>query len=381
MTPMSGRARITMVCSGVSELGLRLPSTISPRSFTTTTSAGITDGYGIPLGEMAMSPVSRSRMLILPAVPWTMPRANASNPIWTTCSRRRSSNIPRFTPCLSRATGASKLATHDPAGIDGSQDHELFNRWRGGYRRLGSDGNGEPGGLPERVRRHAGMQALDLEPVIVADEDAERRNHPVHVSGRRDEIEALDECPRIVLRPPEDDTARRRHQHRAPGAARQTHRWMLVGANGTEVDPALSVDLDTAQEGNVEPATAGEVEEIGQRHQCAGPMQQGRIDCRNRQSLRFGVDRTGDVQVGEMRRMQVFRQDRGDHRQRRRHTVEDRLAGMKEPRHSDRHHVPRRDAGRGLDHAGTAAGARIWLAMKSRAVFGSRAAVIQAARN
>src|SRR5918995_6441855 len=228
MASTSDRARITMVCSGVSELGFRFPSTISPRSLTTTTSAGVAIGYGIPLGEMAMRPDSGSRMLILPAVPWTMPRANASNPTWTTCSRRRSSNIPSPTPCLSRAAGSCELAADHAAGIDGSQDRELFSRWRGRYRRLRSDGDGEPGGVPERFRRHAGMEALDLEPVVVASEDAERRDHPVDITGRRDEIKSLDECPRIVLRPPEDDAARRRHQHRAPGAARETHRWMLV---------------------------------------------------------------------------------------------------------------------------------------------------------
>ena len=62
---------------------------------------------------------------------------------------------------------------------------------------------------------------------------------------------------------------------------------MLVRADGAEVDPALSVDLDAAQERDVEPA-ARRVEEIGQCHQRTGPMQQRRIDCRDRQSLRCG---------------------------------------------------------------------------------------------
>src|SRR4051794_5512558 len=208
----------------------------------------------MPLGEMAMSPVSRSRILILPAVPWTMPRANASNPTWTTCSRRRSSNISRSTPCLSRVPGSSELAAHDPIGIDGSQDHELDSRWRRCYGRLGPDGNGKPGGIPECIRRHAGMQGFDLEPTLVTSEDTERRNYPVDISSRRDEIESLDKCPRIVLCPPEDDAARRRHQHRTPGATGESHRWMLVRANSTEVDATLSVDLDTAQESHVESA-------------------------------------------------------------------------------------------------------------------------------
>src|SRR5918994_3721141 len=183
MAPMSGRARITIVCSGVSELGFRLPSTTSPRSLTTTTSAGVTIGYGIPLGEMAMRPVSRSRLLILPAVPWTMPRANASNPTWTTSSRSRSSNIPRSTPCLTRATGLRKLAADDLAGIDGSQDRELFSRGQRCDRRLRSNGNGEPGGVTERLRRDAWMQAFNLEPALVARENTERRNHSVDISG------------------------------------------------------------------------------------------------------------------------------------------------------------------------------------------------------
>ena len=144
----------------------------------------------------------------------------------------------------------------------------------------GPTATANPVAVPERFRRHAGMQALDLEPALAAGEDAERRHHPVDVAGRRDEIEVLDECPRIVLGPPEDDAARRRHQHRAPGAARETHRWMLVRTDGAEVDPALSVDLHTAQERDVEPAARREVEEIGQRDQRPGPMQQRRIDCR-----------------------------------------------------------------------------------------------------
>ena len=163
MAPISGRARMTIVCSGVSELGLRLPSTTSPRSLTTTTSAGVTFGYGMPLGEMAMRPVSGSRMLMLPAVPWTMPRGNASNPTWTTCSRSVRAT-PCSTPCLSRATGSCELAADHPVRIDGSQDRELFSRWRRRYRRLGSDGDREPGGVPKRLRRDAGMHALDLQP-------------------------------------------------------------------------------------------------------------------------------------------------------------------------------------------------------------------------
>ena len=156
--------------------------------------------------------------------------------------------------------------------------------------------------------------------------------------------------------------------------------WLLVGADSAEVDPPLGVDLDTAQEGDVEPAACGEIEEIGQRHQRAGPMQQRRIDGRDRQTLRLGVDRAGDVQVGEIRRVQMFRQERGDHRQRRRHAMEDGLAGTEESRHGHRHHVPRRRADCGFDHAGTGVGARTWLAMKSRAASGSRAAATQAAR-
>src|SRR5215217_2095897 len=195
MAPISGRACITMLCSGVSELGFRLPSTTSPRSLTTTTSAGVTLGYGIPLGEIAMRSVSASRTLMLPAVPWTMPRANASNPTWTTCSRRRSSNIPCFTPYLSRATRSCELAAHHPVRIDGPQDRQLFSCWRGRLRRLRSDGDREPGGLAERLRRHAGMQALDLQPWAATDEDAEGCDYPVDVSSRCDEIESLDEGP------------------------------------------------------------------------------------------------------------------------------------------------------------------------------------------
>src|SRR5688500_1602365 len=329
---------------------------------------------------MTMRPVTGSRMLMLPAVPWTMPRANASNPTWTTCSRRRSSNIPRSTPYLSRPAGSCELAADHAVGIDGSQHRELFRRRRGRYRRRGSDGDDEPGGVAERFRRHAGMQALDLEPAVVASEDAERRDHSVDVSSRRDEIESLDERPPIVLRPPEDDAARRRHQHRAPGAARKTHCWMLVRADGAEVDPTLSVDLDTTQKRDVEPAACREVEEIGQCHQRAGAMQQRRVDGRNWQPLRVGVNRAGDVQVDEIRRVKVFRQERGDHRQRRRHAMEDRLAGIEEPGHGNRHHVPRRDFGRGLDHAGTAAGVRMRAAMNARAVPASRAATTASTR-
>src|SRR5215217_5934427 len=244
-----------------------------------------------------MRPVSASRMLMFPAVPWTMPRANASNPTWTTCSRRRSSNIPYSTPCLSRAPGSYELAADHPVRINGSQDCQLFGRRRQRYRSIGADRDREPGGVPESVRRHARVYALDLQPWAAAGEDAKRRDHPVHVSGRRDEIEALDEGPPIVLRPPEDDAARRRHQHRAPGATGEAHYWMLVRANGAEVDPPLSVDLGTAQERDVEPAACGQIEEIGQSHQRPGPMQQQWIDGRDRQSLRLGVNRAGDVQV------------------------------------------------------------------------------------
>src|SRR4051812_6820142 len=97
------------------------------------------------------------------------------------------------------------------------------------------------------------MQALDFDPPLPTREDAERRHHPVDVSGRRDKVEPFDKCPPIVLRPPEDDAPRRRHQQRAPGAAGKSHRWLLVRADGTEVDATLSVDLDAAQESDVEP--------------------------------------------------------------------------------------------------------------------------------
>src|SRR5262245_30923585 len=41
----------------------------------------------MPLGEMATSPLSGSRPLMFPAVPWTIPAASAANPTCTTCSR------------------------------------------------------------------------------------------------------------------------------------------------------------------------------------------------------------------------------------------------------------------------------------------------------
>src|SRR5215211_3877765 len=272
MAPISGRACITIVWSGVSELGFRHPSTTWPRSLTTTTSAAVTVGYGMPLGEMAMRLVSGSRMLMLPAVPWTTPRANASNPTWTTCSRRCSSNISCPTPCLSRAPGSCELAADHPFRINDSQDCQLFIRRRQRYRSIGADLNLELGGVPESVRRHAGVYALDLQPWTATGEDAKRRDHPVDVSGRRDEIKALDEGPPIVLRPPEDDAARRRHQHRAARTARETHRWMFVRANGAEVGPPLGIDLDTAQERDVESAACGQIEEVGQSHECSGAM-------------------------------------------------------------------------------------------------------------
>src|SRR5215213_8037447 len=228
MAPISGRACITIVWSGVSELGFRLPSTTWPRSLTTTTSAAVTVGYGMPLGEMAMRLVSGSRMLMLPAVPWTTPRANASNPTWTTCSRRCSSNIPHSTPCLFGTTGSRKLAADDVARIDGSQDGELLSRWRRCNWRLRSDGDGKPGGVLERFPRDARMQTFDLEPTVVTREDAERCNHPVDISSGSDEIESFDKCPRIMLGAPEDDAARSRHQHCAPGTAGESHRWMLI---------------------------------------------------------------------------------------------------------------------------------------------------------
>ena len=52
-------------------------------------------------------------------------------------------------------------------------------------------------------------------------EDAERGDDTIDVAGRGDEVEPLDEGPRVVLGPPEDDPLGRRHQRRAAGAAGQ----------------------------------------------------------------------------------------------------------------------------------------------------------------
>jgi hypothetical protein len=53
---------------------------------------------------------------------------------------------------------------------------------------------------------------------------------------------------------------------------------MVIWTNGAQVDPPLRVDLDTTQEGDIEFAARGQVEEIGQRHKGTGPMEQRGID-------------------------------------------------------------------------------------------------------
>ena len=126
---------------------------------------------------------------------------------------------------------------------------------------------------------------------------------------------------------------------------------LLPIADGAQVDAPLAVDLDAAQKRDVEPAPGRKVEEIGQRHEGARARQQRGIDRRDRQARRLGIDGAGDVQVGQIRRMQPLGQQRRDHRQGRGHAMEDRLAGTEQPRHGDRHHVPRGDARAVIDHA------------------------------
>src|SRR5215211_1047040 len=129
------------------------------------------------------------------------------------------------------------------------------------------------------------MDRLDGEPSVPALKDAEGRDHAIHVAGGGDEVEALDEGARVVFGTPEDGAAGGWHEGGAAGTAGEANFRPGKVADHAHVDPALGVDLDTAEARSVEATARGKVEEIGQCHERPGPPQEGGIDGGDRQAI------------------------------------------------------------------------------------------------
>ena len=77
----------------------------------------------------------------------------------------------------------------------------------------------------------------------------------------------------VVLGPPQDDPVCRWHQGCTSRAARQPYSGPVEFPDHAEVDPALLVDLRSAQERDVEPAPGRQIEQVSQGYQRAGTAQ------------------------------------------------------------------------------------------------------------
>src|SRR5262249_43809993 len=155
---------------------------------------------------------------------------------------------------------------------------------------------------------YIGMDRLDGQETVAALEDAEGGDDAVDVAGGGDEVEAFDEGTGVVLGAPEDGAAGGRGQGGAAGPAGGADLRAGEVADHAHVDPPLPVDLDAAEEGGVETAAGGKVEEIGQRNQGTGAPEQVWINGRNREVIGAGIDAAGDVEVDEVRGVEPLRQ-------------------------------------------------------------------------
>ena len=127
-----------------------------------------------------------------------------------------------FQRLMSRLLG--KLAAHDPIRIDLAQRSPLIVSRRRRHRRQVIDIDREAGRIPERLRRHARVQALHLQQAILAARTRPAASPRDRRSRPRSRNRAFRRMCAGRAGAPEDHPPRGRHQHRAPRPARQPHR-------------------------------------------------------------------------------------------------------------------------------------------------------------